>query len=82
MGVERILVLDLTAPTPDLTGIPGTRHVGSEGNGLRQRLTYDPDLTTVAAVLTAVAEQGQVRDLAIEEPDIEDVVRRIYSTSR
>lgn len=82
VGVERILVLDLTAPTPDLTGIPGTRHVGSEGNGLRQRLTYDPELTTVAAVLTAVAEQGQVRDLAIEEPDIEDVVRRIYSTSR
>lgn len=82
VGVDRVLVLDLTAPTPDLTGIPGTRHAGSEGDGLRQRLAYDPELTTVAAVLAAVAERGRIRDLAIEEPDIEDVVRRIYSASR
>jgi ABC-2 type transport system ATP-binding protein len=29
-----------------------------------------------------VSRRAEVRDLTIEEPDIEDVVRRIYATSR
>jgi ABC-2 type transport system ATP-binding protein len=33
-------------------------------------------------VLAAVADQAQVLDLTVEEPDIEDVVRRIYAAGR
>lgn len=75
---ERVLVVDLMAPAAPLTGIPGARLVGVEGDGLRQRLAFAPHTVTAAAVLASVAARAEVRDLAIEEPDIEDVVRRLY----
>ena len=81
VGVQRVLVVDLDAPTEALHGIPHTRWLGSEGDGVRQRLAFDAKVTTAAAVLTEVAERAGVRDLTIDEPDIEDVVRRIYSAT-
>lgn len=86
VGAERALVVDLAEPTPDLTtlmdaggtDLPGVRHLGSEADGLRQRFAFDPDHTTAAAVLGAVGRRVEVRDLSIEEPDIEQVVRRLY----
>ncbi len=82
VGAERVMVLDLTEPVADLVGVPGTRHLGSEGHGLRQRLAFDAETTTAARVLAGVAERAEVLDLAIEEPDIEDVVRRVYAARR
>ncbi|MEU0557321.1 ATP-binding cassette domain-containing protein [Dactylosporangium sp. NPDC006015] len=80
VGAERIVVLDLTEPAPDLVGVPGTRLVGVEAGGLRQRLSFAPGETTVAAILSVVASRAQVHDLTIEEPDIEAVVRRLYAS--
>jgi viologen exporter family transport system ATP-binding protein len=77
-----MLVVDLTAPADDLVGVPHTTHVASEAEGLRQRLAFDAEETTAAEVLQAVTALVEVRDLSIEEPDIEDVVRRIYQTQR
>ncbi|WP_121251612.1 ABC transporter ATP-binding protein [Nocardioides ferulae] len=82
VGAERVLVVDLAASTPDLDQVPGTRHLGSEGGGLRQRLAFDPDQVTAARVLAAVSERAEVLDLAVEEPDVEDVVRRVYAARR
>jgi len=82
VGAERVLVLDLASSTPDLVDIEGTRHRGSEGGGLRQHLAFDPGTTTAARVLALVSERAEVRDLVIEEPDIEDVVRCIYASRR
>ncbi|MBS4101276.1 ABC transporter ATP-binding protein [Tsukamurella paurometabola] len=78
VGAARVLVLDLDRPTPDLE-VDGARHLASEGGGLRQRLELDAPLPRV---LAAVAERATVRDLTVEEPDIEDVVRRLYERSR
>jgi viologen exporter family transport system ATP-binding protein len=80
VGAQRVLVVDLDRPWADLH-IAGTTHLRSEGGGLRQHLAFDPAKLSAAAVLAAVtAEVGPVgvRDLSIEEPDIEDVVRRVY----
>lgn len=82
VGAERVLVVDLAEATDDLTAIPGTTHLGSEAHGLRQRLSFDADATTVPRLLAAVAERAEVLDLTVEEPDIEDVVRRIYAARR
>ncbi|MCG8656355.1 ATP-binding cassette domain-containing protein [Yimella sp. NH-Cas1] len=82
VGAQRVLVLDLADAGPDLLDIPNTQHMGSEADGMRQRLAFDPAATTGAALLAAVGERAQVRDLTIEEPDIEDVVRRIYLAQR
>ncbi|MDT3438066.1 MULTISPECIES: ATP-binding cassette domain-containing protein [unclassified Pseudofrankia] len=81
-GAERVLVVDLVGPSPDLTGIPAARHLSSEAHGLRQRLSFDAEATTAARVFAAVAERVEVLDFTVEEPDIEDVVRRIYAARR
>ena len=81
VGAQRMLVIDLAEPTPDLDDVPATTLVASESGGLRQRLAFDAEATNPAAVLALVAARASVRDLTIEEPDIEDVVRRIYAAS-
>ncbi len=82
VGAERIMVVDLASPVGDLLDVPQTRHLGSEGSGMRQRLAFDPERTTAARVLAAVAERAEVLDLAIEEPNVEEVVRRVYASRR
>ena len=81
VGAERVLVVDLAEPVAPLGGITHTQLVGVEGGGLRQRLSFSPDLTTAAQVLAAVSQRADVRDLAVEEPDVEEVVRRLYAAS-
>jgi len=82
VGARRVLVVDLAAPCPDLTDLRDAEHLGSEGSGMRQRLAFDAESTTAATLLAEVATRCEVRDLSIEEPDIEDVVRRIYQSTR
>ncbi|MFW6204873.1 MAG: ABC transporter ATP-binding protein [Actinomycetota bacterium] len=78
VGADRVMTLDLHEPSPPLDSVPGAKLVDVEPDGLRQRLAFAPEETTAAAVLAAVSEQAAVRDLTIDEPDIEDVVRRLY----
>ena len=82
VGARRVLMVDLEEPTPDLLDVPLTTHLDSASHGLRQRLAFDAEQATAAQVLAAVASRAAVRDISIEEPDIEDVVRRIYAARR
>jgi ABC-2 type transport system ATP-binding protein len=82
VGARRVLVVDLADPTDPLDAVPGTTLLSCEAGGLRQRLAFVPDRTTAASVLDAVSRVAAVRDLSIEEPDIEDVVRRLYENPR
>jgi len=77
-GDVRTLVVDLAEPCPPLD-VPATEIVQVEGP--RQWLRFQRDHTTAAAVIAQVADQAQIRDLAIEETHIEDVIRRIYTES-
>jgi len=74
-GNERTLVVDLAEPRPPLE-ISGTRLIKVDGN--RQWLRFPGEEVTAARVVAAVAEQAPLIDLALEEPEIEEVVRRIY----
>jgi ABC-2 type transport system ATP-binding protein len=78
VGAERVLVVDLAEPGPPLTGVPGTTLREVEADGLRQHLAFRSEETSAAAVVAAVTARVELRDLAITEPDIEDVVRRLY----
>ncbi|MCA2208840.1 MULTISPECIES: ABC transporter ATP-binding protein [Nocardia] len=83
VGARRVLVVDLAEPTPDLDDLPcGAQLLSSAAGGMRQRLAFDAEHTTAAALLAAVSDRAKVRDLSIEEPGIEDVVRRIYESAR
>jgi ABC-2 type transport system ATP-binding protein len=78
VGASRVLIVDLAAPAPPLTDIPGTTLASVEADGLRQHLAFRAEETTAAAVVAAVTARAELRDLSIAEPDIEDVVRRLY----
>jgi ABC-2 type transport system ATP-binding protein len=77
VGAERVLVFDLIQPGPDLDDVPGARLIGVEAGGLRQRLSVSPGRTTTARVLADVAARADIRNLTVEEPTIEDIVRRL-----
>jgi ABC-2 type transport system ATP-binding protein len=77
-GTERTLVVDLEAPAPPLQ-VPGATVVRVDGP--RQWLSFRRGEMSAAQVTAAVAAQAPLLDLAIEEPDIEDVVRRIYTST-
>jgi ABC-2 type transport system ATP-binding protein len=78
VGAERVLVVDLAEPGPPLTDVPGTTLRAVEADGLRQHLAFRKEDTTAAAVVAAVSARVELRDLEVREPDIEDVVRRLY----
>jgi ABC-2 type transport system ATP-binding protein len=75
-GEERTLVVDLEEPAPPLE-LDGARVVRVEGP--RQWLRFRRHEVTAARLTAAVAERAPLVDLTVEEPDIEEVVRRIYA---
>ena len=74
-GSTRTLVVDLVDEAPPIA-VPGavTRRV----EGPRQWLSFPTD-ASAAPVVAAVAATYDVADLSIQEPDIEDVIRELYS---
>jgi ABC-2 type transport system ATP-binding protein len=76
---ERVLVVDLREPAPPLDDVPGVISVRVELAGRRQHLAFRREDTTAAALITAVAARVDVHDLAVVEPEIDDVVRRLYA---
>lgn len=47
-------------------------------DGARQWIAFDGDRITAAEMISAVSKRARVRDLAVKEPEIEDVVRKLY----
>jgi ABC-2 type transport system ATP-binding protein len=74
-GRERTLVVDLEEPALPLE-IDGARVTRVEGP--RQWLTFRGDEVSAAELTAAVAARAPLVDLAIEETEIEEIVRRIY----
>jgi ABC-2 type transport system ATP-binding protein len=75
-GGRRTLVVDLDRPLPPLR-VTGAEVVAVDG--VRQRVAFRREATTPARLLAEISAQAAVVDMALEEPDIEDVVRRIYA---
>ena len=74
----RTLVVDLVDAARAIE-VPGATVTRVEGP--RQWLSFPAD-ASAAPVVAAVAAAGPVADLSINEPDIEDVIRQIYTRDR
>jgi len=74
-GSTRTLVVDLVDEGPPIE-VAGT--VTRRVEGPRQWLSFPTD-ASAAPVVAAVAAAYDVADLSIQEPDIEDVIRDLYS---
>ena len=78
-GDERTLVVDLEDAGPPID-VPGA--VVDRVEGSRQWLRFHGSELSASELVARVAERVRLVDLAVEETDIEDVVRRIYLTGR
>lgn len=74
-GSTRTLVVDLVDAGPPID-VPGAEVRKVEGP--RQWLSFPAD-ASAAPLVAAVASAYDVADLSIQEPDIEDVIRELYS---
>jgi ABC-2 type transport system ATP-binding protein len=77
MAGERTLIVDLVEPGPPLT-VAGA--LVDRVEGARQWLRFRRGDLSAAALIAEVVAQAPVSDLSIVEPDIEDVIRRIYTS--
>ncbi len=76
-GSRRRVVVDLDEPLPRRRPLPGAALRSSEADG--RRLEYELDTATAGEVIARLAGLGALRDVSIVEPDIEDVVARLYT---
>ena len=74
-GKTRVLIVDLVQTYPDiqLEGVDLTRR---EGN--RIWLAFDRDTISASEVIAQLTARYEIQDLTISEPEIEEIVRRIY----
>jgi ABC-2 type transport system ATP-binding protein len=76
-GVERTLVVDLADDEAHETlAVPRAEEVRADGP--RRWLRFRRDETTAAELIAAVTARYAIRDLTVEEPAIESIIRRIY----
>ncbi|GAA4970726.1 ATP-binding cassette domain-containing protein [Actinoplanes utahensis] len=76
-GSRRSLVADLEKPLPDGFELPGASLTAVTANG--HRVTFTLDSATAGAAVAGLVAAVPVRDLSLVEPDIEDVVARLYA---
>ncbi|MEU4426258.1 ATP-binding cassette domain-containing protein [Actinoplanes sp. NPDC024001] len=78
-GSRRSLVADLERPLPKDFVLPGATLVGVEAE--RHRVTFALESAGAGAVVAGLVAAVPVRDLSLLEPDIEDVVAKLYRTT-
>ena len=74
-GGKRRLVVDFSENYTDVT-VPDAELVSNEG----RRATYEFERGTITAseLIGSLSRNFRIRDLEVQEPDIEETVRRIY----
>jgi ABC-2 type transport system ATP-binding protein len=76
-GGDRVLVIDFETRADEID-LPGTQVIRREGNRAWLRLEQSEGGTGVAELMTALFRNYRVKDLLIQEQEIETIVRRIY----
>ncbi|MFG1608310.1 ATP-binding cassette domain-containing protein [Actinoplanes sp. NPDC049265] len=76
-GSRRRLVADLDSPLPPSFALAGATLAATEADG--HRVAFTLESATAAEAVAALMASASVRDLSLVEPDIEDVVARLYT---
>jgi ABC-2 type transport system ATP-binding protein len=78
-GSRRSLVVDLDSPLPRDFTLPGATVTTVSAD--RHRAAFALDSVSAGAAVARLMAVTAVRDLSLVEPDIEDVVRRLYAAT-
>ncbi|SBT65208.1 ABC-2 type transport system ATP-binding protein [Micromonospora sediminicola] len=79
-GSRRMVVAELDAALPEPPALPGAPVHRVEADG--RRLVFALEAASVAEVVAGLAGLATLRDISIVEPDIEEVVARLYRSER
>jgi ABC-2 type transport system ATP-binding protein len=75
-GSRRSVTVELASPLDRLPELPGVELESADGDRLRFSVRGG---ASVGALVSALAATGELRDLSVGEPDIEDVIARLYA---
>jgi ABC-2 type transport system ATP-binding protein len=75
-GSRRRVVVDLDEPLAAPLEVPGVSVESVDADG--RRITYALDAPTAGELVRRLADVASLRDISVLEPDIEDVVARLY----
>lgn len=79
-GGRRQLIVDFaTDPDTSIQSMSNGEIAVTNVDGPRVTIAFDRDAITAPEVLTRAGGFGDVRDMSLQEPDIEDVIRRMYA---
>jgi ABC-2 type transport system ATP-binding protein len=78
-GSRRSLVVDLDGPLPVGFALPGATVTAVEADG--HRVSFALDSVSAGPAVAHLMSVASVRDLSLVEPDIEDVVARLYASA-
>ena len=72
---ERVLIVDLEEEAASFA-IEGVAVIKQEGK--RKWLQFNRDLMSAAQLISRISETYEIKDLAIQDPEIEVMIRNIY----
>jgi ABC-2 type transport system ATP-binding protein len=81
-GSRRRVVVDLDEPLATPMTVAGVVVESVQGDGRRITYALEGGATTAGELVRRLAEVASLRDISVVEPDIEDVVARLYTRSR
>lgn len=80
LGSVRELVVDLREPVDDLNLPAGA--IALRTNSTRTWIAFERDKLTAPQLIAHIQAHAEVDDLTVREPEIEQVIRRLYEESR
>jgi ABC-2 type transport system ATP-binding protein len=78
-GSRRRVIVDLDEPLAAPLSLPGVAVELEEAGGRRMTYALDGSGATAGELVRRLAEIAALRDISVVEPDIEDVVARLYT---
>jgi ABC-2 type transport system ATP-binding protein len=78
-GSRRRVVVDLDAPLPAPLALPGVSVESTAADGRRITYALDGGGPSAGELVRRLAEVAALRDISVLEPEIEDVVARLYA---
>ena len=76
-GKERILIIDLEE-SPGQLSVQGAEIIKQEGN--RCWLQFNRDIMSASQLISQISETWEIKDLSIQDPEIEVMIRNIYES--